>query len=349
MKKLIKYRFNWSLFSAYRTELMGIAIVSIVLQHISIWLNLPLWLNRIITEPVRWVYTDGFLLLSGLGLYYSYTKTNDDFIFYKKRFLRLFIPYVLISMPFFIILMLMKHKSIFFLLGQLTTLNLWYEGNPYGMWYIGISLLLYLLFPIFYRIMFSTSTWITIKCVAIIGVVMGCVILMSKYNPDFYEMVSIAIDKVPMFIVGILIGYFSYHQKLIFLFPFIGCCLIANYICKYSGNALQIRYFETIMVMTKKFIYMPLVCLLIKFIKSNECQWFDRILGGVKWLGKYSLEIYVLHLLIYNVLKVYCHTPMLSSLIVVLSVTMAFIFAPYCSRWTMYVGCKITKIQKTTK
>lgn len=77
--KLIKI--NYSIISNYRSQLMGIAIITIILLHFfqdvivynktpSILLNLSIYYNTIVSS----IGVDIFLLVSAIGLYFSYQK-----------------------------------------------------------------------------------------------------------------------------------------------------------------------------------------------------------------------------------------------------------------------------------
>ena len=62
------------LLSKYRNMLMGIAIFEVMLGHVVSWLEISYpnaILGFVIARMYYTVHTPGFLLLSGLGLYYS--------------------------------------------------------------------------------------------------------------------------------------------------------------------------------------------------------------------------------------------------------------------------------------
>ena len=101
---MIKVSFN--LFSKYRDVLMGMAILSILVFHytedcyiagINYGGVVKLYKTYIGSSGV-----DIFLLLSGLGLYYSYSKDNNLKNFYLRRIKRVLIPYLIISVPVYI-------------------------------------------------------------------------------------------------------------------------------------------------------------------------------------------------------------------------------------------------------
>lgn len=75
---LIKNKYSVELFSKYRNELMGIAIIGVLVVHVLSFgkieaSNLGVTIIFFIS---RLAFTQGFLFLSGFGLYYSFKKNK---------------------------------------------------------------------------------------------------------------------------------------------------------------------------------------------------------------------------------------------------------------------------------
>ena len=145
--------------SKYRQELMGIGIVGVLLSHLvtvgGFDTNNMLVIFLLLFKQL--VYTQGFLFLSGFGLYFSLSKNSDFFSYLKRRVNRLYIPFVMITIPFFIIQVITREESIWCLLGRLTTVSFWLEGNYSGMWYVAISMMLYIIWPFYYKMIFNQN------------------------------------------------------------------------------------------------------------------------------------------------------------------------------------------------
>lgn len=103
-------KINYSIISNYRSQLMGIAIITIILLHFfqdvivynktpSILLNLSIYYNTIVSS----IGVDIFLLVSAIGLYFSYQKNSNLKDFYKKRIIRVVIPYIIICGLYWIV------------------------------------------------------------------------------------------------------------------------------------------------------------------------------------------------------------------------------------------------------
>ena len=103
----MKLNFKYSNISKYRGMLMGIAAISIILFHFSneckaANLHYYPW-NEFILNFISSSGVDIFLILSGYGLYYSFKKNNNVKKFYKKRFIKILIPYIIFCLPAIII------------------------------------------------------------------------------------------------------------------------------------------------------------------------------------------------------------------------------------------------------
>ena len=90
---------TWGNLSKYRREIMGFACLWIMFFH-----NLFDWPT--VTRPIQLIASYGnsgvelFLLMSGIGLYYGYRPESKLGDFLLKRFVRLFIPYIIFVVPF---------------------------------------------------------------------------------------------------------------------------------------------------------------------------------------------------------------------------------------------------------
>lgn len=155
---------EFTVISKYRGELMGIGILNVMLLHFFTLNNMPT--PKIASAIINLVFVQGFLFLSGFGLYYSFTKNGNVKSFYKRRFANVVIPYFVIALPYYTYFFLTGQQSLIPIysesyftsdnpfivyLGRITTIGYWFEGNYNGMWYIALSLILYALFPIVYK------------------------------------------------------------------------------------------------------------------------------------------------------------------------------------------------------
>ena len=98
---VVAKQFSYENLSRYRTVLMGLQIILIICFHFAVD-GYYVRDSRIIYLFYKYIRSSGvdmFLLLSGVGLYFSWKKTPVIRTFYLKRYTRILIPYFLVAIP----------------------------------------------------------------------------------------------------------------------------------------------------------------------------------------------------------------------------------------------------------
>lgn len=287
---------SFSDISKYRQELMGLAILGVLFSHI---VSLGQVTGYIVTFPFKvfdnLVFTQGFLLLSGFGLYYSWTKEHSVRHYFKKRIGRLMIPFWIMSVPFYLYVCAILNNDYGKFVENILTAYFWLHGNN-GMWYISITVLLYILFPLLYKVIFSKpnpkavtarALFVFILMEAINGLIYVCA-------PSYYDMVSIGITQAPIFVIGMLFGYYSSHKYMVSWRTMMWLILVLVVLV---GIKRISPFFQAPMILTLRIVTIILVCYIF-----NKVMFLKNVMGGVKWCGKYTLELYILHLHIYGLI-----------------------------------------------
>lgn len=286
---------SFSDISKYRQELMGLAILGVLFSHI---VSLGQVTGYIVTFPFKvfdnLVFTQGFLFLSGFGLYYSWTKEHSVRHYFKKRIGRLMIPFWIMSVPFYLYVCAILNNDYGKFVENIITAYFWLHGNN-GMWYISITVLLYILFPLLYKVIFSKpnpkavtarALFVFILMEAINGLIYVCA-------PSYYDMVSIGITQAPIFVIGMLFAYYSSHKYTVSWRTMMWLILVLVVLV---GIKRISPFFQAPMILTLRIVTIILVCYIF-----NKVMFLKNV-GGVKWCGKYTLELYILHLHIYGLI-----------------------------------------------
>lgn len=290
-----KSKVHFSVFSTYRGALMGIAILGVMILHGIGWAEIEDSLFAKIASPfARIAFTDGFIFLSGFGLYYSFSNNSNLKEFYKKRWYRLMVPFLIMATPFYLYSLLDNGDIMRFFLNE-STLYFWIYGNN-GMWYISISVLLYILFPFIYRLIFqgNDNKAITLRALLLTVLCIAAVVSISLISPEYYDITSIGIEKLPMFVIGMLIGYYAIKSCKLTVYHLLGggVLVMATLFAKKADDYF-IPYYE----MSVRLLLMPLTCIVLDWFKPK------RIISILEWFGKYSLELYVLHMFFKGVIS----------------------------------------------
>lgn len=153
------YNFNLGELSQYRPQLMGIAAIMIIVCHaVASRVVMPYWIGRFLIYGNLGV--DIFLFLSGIGCFYSLDKDKQArgvTTFYSRRLKRLFPVYLSIYIALNIIFLILGERNIVEALLSVTALEYWLYHR--GAWFVSLIIPLYLLSPLFYRLMYSRWKW----------------------------------------------------------------------------------------------------------------------------------------------------------------------------------------------
>lgn len=285
---------------------MGAACIWVVLSH-----NIFAWPGKLwILEQFAYrgnAGVDIFLILSGIGLYYSYSKYPDSMPvparlknYYPRRMVRLLAPYVLLGLPYYVWFsygagfkeFCFNFFQINLFLNQLVT-----------SWYVVAAFLFYLVFPVIYyfqqktfyiagrRIERNTVTLALCLAAFILNVIAGYLF------PGIWTHSEIALTRSVVFIIGCGLGKEVKEHKPISQTAFFGCIAII---------ILYIYLFCPHVALDHIWYRMSIIPLgLASAIVLGEC--FHRLDGYttvrkvLRFFGDRSLEIYLTHVFVINI------------------------------------------------
>ena len=144
------------------------------------------------------ISVDIFLFLSAVGLSYSIEK-NSLKEFYKNRFLRLWVPFLIICVPYYmwrdsVTGITLERVQCFFL--DITAVNFWLKQKvPF--WYISVATAMYLFYPLLYRLYRKNKNYIPL-----IGVICVITEIILMENGIFTHAEK-ALSRIPIILVGI--------------------------------------------------------------------------------------------------------------------------------------------------
>lgn len=281
---------------------MGVAILGVLIGH---WFSLSKYptdnlILKILNFTPQLVFTQGFLLLSGFGLLYSFSKNSDVAAFYRRRFVRILIPFAFMSTPFFLYFLLVGDINVWQFMGRLTTISYWLEGNYCGMWYVALSVVLYLLYPIIHKVMMCKDGywWVTGICLLLVALFVAITRIVQSLTPEYYQVHVHAFNGAFMFIVGMFLAYLSKQIRVKQLWG--AGVLVLLFVISFLLRRYDMSYDFFYGGLKKTVIFIPAICVL--FDVADRCLPIHPVRKILEWLGTYTLELYVLHLLFYCLL-----------------------------------------------
>ena len=145
--------------SRYRGELMGAAMLFVILFHVG----LPREDMFFGLRRMGNIGVDIFLFLSGMGLWFSWTKRPSLSHFFTRRFLRIYPTWLLLAslyyIPDYLDLSFVQHSghstSIIDLIGDISINWDFWLHDELTFWYIPAIMLLYLLSPFYMKLILT--------------------------------------------------------------------------------------------------------------------------------------------------------------------------------------------------
>ena len=291
---------------------MGWGILLVLFRHCDefIWpISFNIFLKHIV--PLGNIGVELFLFVSGVGLFYSIQK-NTIIEFYKRRFFRIIPEYILISGVGFGIVELLGNQSIGEFIFRYSTLSVWFGDGI--VWYIAFIVICYLLYPIFFKIVYSIK-----GLMFSLIVVYFLLFTFALLFPVFFLNNEQPLTRIPIFLLGCYYGKKVYYGEFspntfwgggIILFIILRACKIIFFNDLCCGH---------IIVRTANlFFALFLIWLICCFIKP---------LKSISFLGIISLELYLVHRfvnLIINLLPIYHGAVVYFIFIIPLSVLISF-------------------------
>ena len=285
--------FDMTLLNQHRKALMGFAILWITLYHCIAGpvtaLGIP------VLAPVLnygWLGVDIFLFLSGIGLYFSMSHNASAGAFYKRRIRRVVIPWLVLSLPYWIIkTMILDGMRFRAMLLNWSGASFWLFGVK-SVWYVAFLLVLYALYPLIFRIQKQHPLCIR---VLIAGAFVLNIVMLNAV-PDYYGKTELAFTRIPVFLFGSLTGAFlqAKPRKKLPVFPL--CYLAAMILLFFAGVFLADDPAAGAALMMQRLggqgTALAVTAGLCLLLNRQTMQPLRKLLD---FFGGFTLELYLLH------------------------------------------------------
>lgn len=287
-------RFKLYSISEERGVLLGVATVIVMLFHsyslhfeeIFASEKLCSLLNYI--KNIGNIGVDIFLFVSAFGLYFSFSKDSNIAHFYKKRLLRIVPSAVIIASIYYLHV---GTEGILEFLKKVCLLS-FYECNDRDFWFLSFIIVMYILFPVFYKVQEKYgSKGIIIMIVTVIF----ANFLLRTFEGELYARLEIALTRIPIFLVAIIAGKKAKNRDEIS-----GWWVVASFIAFIAINIVFynctfesyyiVRYLYGVLTVAFIIVACTVNDIIRKYLGSNGI-----ISKFLSWIGLYSLEIYLIY------------------------------------------------------
>lgn len=280
---------GYRLLSKYRSELMGAAMLWVMLFHA--------WDLDFGVDPLNWLRAAGFggvdifIVLSAMGLVQSLERKEQEFSeFMKRRSLRILPAYYVVMLAYTLFLILRGSAPVSALVWNSTLLYYWVHAKGAFNWYVAGIMLFYALTPLCFHYLKKAGRrelWTAA------GIALGLLLCRILIVDGYWNYLDV-FYRVPVFLLGLLLGFYVWEDRKLGLRDLLFWCIWAAAGAGYLLAAGRVPA-ET--------FYLPL-CHLFLFTTVPMClvgSWcFEKLPLGwlrkfLRLVGENSLEIYLLN------------------------------------------------------
>ena len=310
--KMKKSVLGFEQLSKYRSALMGLQILLIIFFHFTE--DCKTYdvrydgLIYIFYNYIRSSGVDIFLILSGMGLYFSWKKTPVYKTFYKKRLIRTLIPYFIVCIPAWIWLdLFIEKESVWTFFKDVTFLSFFTDGEKW-FWYILMVIVCYLVFPFVFEVIEKCGDRITerMRVIDLCVITTVVLIMLQLYHNDLYSNISIAVSRFPAFFVGVYLGKATYEKRTI---PVRSVVIMAIAAVILTGplEMMDKKILGTYSLAFLNFSLCLLILVLFEKMEDSEKKLLKKsgmlVTTALSWFGKYTIELYLIHVAVRKILK----------------------------------------------
>ena len=276
--------------SRYRGELMGAAMLFVILFHVSLSRDDPFYGLRRCGN----VGVDMFLFLSGVGLWFAWTKQPSVRTFYRRRLLRILPTWLLVAGVFYGADYLGQRRfstDIIDLIGDVTVNWDFWLHDELTFWYVPAIMMLYFFAPHYMRLITRHPLYRWLPLLMVVWCVMVQWVLPIHRAVGHIE---IFWSRVPIFFIGINMGRSVKEQRTL---EGSALWLLLLAFAMTFGTSVyleQVRH-GRFPLFVERMLYIPLTVtgvLLLNYVFSRLPQCVNRFL---RLVGALSLEVYLLH------------------------------------------------------
>lgn len=291
---------GFQLVSKYRGAIMGIAALWILVFHAWVILSDGLQHSgfRLINfvehfiKDIGFCGVDVFFFLSGIGLTFAIKKESLP-KFYYRRIRRVALPALSIG----IIRGIVQDWSLIDILCKISGFNFFMVNIYNFLWFVTAIIILYIFSPFYWKLFDKAHNKILFTVCAILIWLMIVLIVRDNIRIDLFAF----INRIPVFLIGILIGYLTQNNRNVVFsaqtYIILILMLITGLYLEYQTNYL---YDELIVPKGNSFLPTTLIAISLSFLTAKILDVIEHhfprfgkaVVKTLGFFGMISLEMY---------------------------------------------------------
>lgn len=299
-------KFAFEKWSQYRSVLMGMQILLIIIFHFTEdCKKYEAGYSGLIYCFYNYIRSSGvdiFLFLSGLGLYFSWKRTPAYLFFYKKRFERILIPYAMVATAAWLWKdIFIDKEGILQFFKDITFVSFFTEGNRW-FWYILMCCICYLIFPWVFRFIDGSKDEKTecIRVAIFVIIVTACAALIRKYEYELYSNISLMVLRMPAFVLGCWAGKAAYEKRMVSEWKIWGLLFVV-FVIAVPMKKVYLNVIGSYILALLNFMVCFVIIVFFDCISKYKLYDFGKKI--LEWFGEYSLELYLLHVMVRKIMN----------------------------------------------
>lgn len=315
----MKQGYNLSLISKNRDTVYALSILWIMLFHMTIRFRSP---SLEIIQTLKDYGNTGveiFLFVSGISLFFSFSKNPSIRQFYAKRIKRVLVPYLILAIVWLSYIDIYHDHDIKSFIFDLLRINLFVTGRR-TFWFITVILICYLIYPFVHRI-YEKMNYSVLSLALVLGAMLLINLALSKLWSK-WSLSEILWTRIPIFLLGSWLGKYVKEKKSIKIpTPVVVVAAIGILI-------VYIIYYDEICYMQMYRYMLAILGVAMTFLFSivGELKAVNKLSG---FFAPITLEIYLIHEV---VMKIVTMHPLISNKLLlnivaaVVSIAIAWVF-----------------------
>ena len=276
--------------STYRSQLMGLAMIFVMLFHVGMPRSNPFFgFNRCGNVGV-----DMFLFLSGIGLWYSWTRNSDLKHFFVHRYKRIYPAWLIMACAFYIPNYLQTDGGGYSpdALNLVLNIAVNWRVDDLSFWFIPSIMLMYTFAPAYMRLISRHPAYQWLAAVFMV------VAVMVQYFPPVHQAVGhleIFFSRIPVFLIGINFGQVVKRQEQL-SGATIWLLLIAFVLSLSMCVEFEREWRGHFPLFLERMVYIPLTLsslILFTQLLHRTPLCINKMLA---FIGGISLELYLIHI-----------------------------------------------------
>ena len=281
----------FSSLSTYRNAIYGLSALWIVLFHGMALGKVHFGESgKLIAEVLSMgnIGVDIFVLLSGIGLYFSLSKKPRLGSFYLRRLLRIYLPYLLLAVPYIFYMCLIASHQVGLFFKAALAVNYWTgEDDPIVFWYVPSIIAFYLISPLIYRFIHYKEHFALLRTALLALVTVGLTYAVYRLFPVAWDNFDKILPRLTVFIIGMYMGRLVKEKRRFSPLFLIVCMVVIGLgVPLYGGSTLHgfyYRYYGSLTGIALTFVMAQ------AFVTLSKLK-LDKLMA---FFGGFSLEIYI--------------------------------------------------------